>query len=104
MEEIEGIITLQEEIVTVNEMPLSKIFLNYNGKKVKLSICCGFDAEYQYDGIADIFYYEGNQPYYRGTKYVNDFFIDQADILEVLEKHTNELVKIKMMSYWESLV
>ncbi|WP_226643405.1 hypothetical protein [Mesobacillus subterraneus] len=104
MEEIEGIIILQDEIVTVNEIPVSKIFLNFNGKRVKLLLSCGTDTSYEFEGIADLFYYEGNQPYYRGTKYVNDFFIGPSDILEVLEKHTNELVKIKMMSYWESLV
>jgi hypothetical protein len=104
MKAIEGIITLQDELVTVNEIPVSKAFLNFNGKKVKLSISCGTDTAYEYEGIADIFYYEGSQPYYRGMKYVNDFFIDQVDILETLEKHNDELVKINLMSYWESLV
>lgn len=108
VEEIEGVIALQQigssELVTINGIPVSKFFINYNGKKVKLSIHCGTDTAYEYEGIADIFYFEGNQQYYRGTKYVNDLFIDQADVLQVLEKLNNEFVKIKMMSYWESLV
>lgn len=108
MEEIEGVIALQQmgssELITINGIPVSKFFMSYNGKRVNFSIHCTTDTAYEYQGIADIFYFEGNQQYYRGTKYVNDFFIDQDDVLEVLEKLNEEVVKIKMMSYWESLV
>lgn len=68
VEQIQGIITLQDDIVTVHEIPVSKILLNFNGKRVKLLLSCGTDTLYEYEGIADLFYYEGSQPYYPWNK------------------------------------
>lgn len=97
MKELEGIITIQRDIgsdvLVINDMPLSKYFMGYNGEKISLSIVCGKERIYTYEGTADIFYFEGKQHYYRGTKYVDDFFIDDIDIRELLEQYEKEFVK-----------
>lgn len=98
MKVLEGIVNIQRDIgsdvLVINDMPLSKYFIDYNGERISLSIFCENERTYTYEGTADIFYFEGKQHYYRGTKYVDDFFVDDRDIRELLEQHEKESVKI----------
>jgi len=100
MEELKGIVSIQRDIgsdvLVINDMPLSKYFTGYNGEKISLSIVCEDERTYTYEGTADIFYFEGKQHYYRGTKYVDDFFIDDMDVRELLEHHDKEFIKITL--------
>lgn len=57
---------------------------------------CENNKPYTFKGIADIFYFEGKQDYYRGIKYANDFFIDDIDVIELLAKQVNDEVEIKV--------
>lgn len=99
MEVIEGIVFLKpfigSDVLVINDVPIAKHFQSYNGEEVVLQIYC-LETMDTYKGIADIFYFEGKQQYYRGTKYVNDLFIDDIDIVELLENFENEYVKLAL--------
>ena len=106
MQEIKGRVLIQpyigSDILVINNQPLSKYFIEYNGKNILLSIrFCENKKTYTYKGIADIFYFEGKQDYYRGIKYANDFFIDDIDVIEQLAKQVNDEVEIKVMTISE---
>ncbi|MFP3720908.1 hypothetical protein SFC57_19715 [Niallia circulans] len=102
MKELEGIVIIQRDIgsdvLVINNIPVSQYYRGYNGKEIILTIVCAKGKTYEFEGTADIFYFEGKQHYYRGTKYVDDFFIDDIDIRELLEQHENESVKIIISS------
>ncbi|MGI8350292.1 hypothetical protein NiCM35_11015 [Niallia circulans] len=102
MKELEGIVVIQRDIgsdvLVINNVPLSQYYMGCNGEEIKLTIVCAKGKTYTFEGTADIFYFEGKQHYYRGTKYVDDFFIDDIDIRELLEQHENEFVKIIVSS------
>lgn len=86
-------------VLTINDVPIAKMFEECNGKEISLSIFLhdpnGHEQLlHQYTGQAEIFFFSGTQLFYSGTKFVNDFLIDDEDIIEVLEKYENRTVTI----------
>lgn len=102
MKELEGVVAIQRDIgsdvLVINNIPVSQYYMGYNGEEIILTIVCAKGNTYEFEGTADIFYFEGKQHYFRGTKYVDDFFIDDTDIRELLEQHEKEYVKIIVSS------
>ncbi|WP_449622635.1 hypothetical protein [Robertmurraya sp. Marseille-Q9965] len=90
---LEGVICLKRikgsEVLEIDDVPIAKALVQYNGKQIEL--CIG-DATFI--GEAEIFYFEGSQAYHRGIKFVNDFFIDEYDMIEFLEKLDGESVRL----------
>lgn len=90
---LEGVILLKRikgsEVLQINDVPIAKALREYNGKQIELLI-----GDTSFKGEAEIFYFEGSQTYHRGIKYVNDFFIDEYDMIEFLEKLDGESVKL----------
>lgn len=90
---LEGVICLKSlkgsEVLVIDDVPIAKALSEYNGKQIELHI---EDATFK--GEAEIFYFEGYQSYYRGIKYVNDFFIGEYDMIEFLERLDGESVKL----------
>ncbi|WP_142382820.1 hypothetical protein [Bacillus canaveralius] len=64
------------------------------GKMVTLHIDCGFEFSQTVKGTAEVFYFEGTQQFHRGLKYVNDFFVEDDDIIELLVKHEGKKLKL----------
>ncbi|MEQ2527437.1 hypothetical protein WMO40_12045 [Bacillaceae bacterium CLA-AA-H227] len=89
---LEGVIHLKRikgsEVLQIDDVPIAKALSEYNGKQIELRI-----GDASFKGEAEIFYYEGSQVYHRGIKYVNDFFIDEYDMIEFLERLEGESVK-----------
>lgn len=97
MTQLEGVISVKREkgieVLLMDDIPLVKLFTSYNGKNLVLTIeskssACSFQGE------AEIFYFEGQQQFHRGIKYVYDFIIDEIDMVEVFEKLQGQKVSI----------
>ncbi|WP_136035750.1 hypothetical protein [Bacillus salacetis] len=86
-------------VLTMDQIPVAKLFSRFNGRQMSLSIYklntqAGKELIGKYEGSADVFYFEGGQQFYAGTKYVNDFYIDDEDIIEKLESLLDEDVRL----------
>ncbi|WP_421383498.1 hypothetical protein ACOJQI_03215 [Bacillus salacetis] len=89
-----GKVLLKEEkgssVLTLDGIPVAKLFEPFNDQDILLSIYQLHPQEgtvfiQNCHGTADVFYFEGEQQFYTGTKYVNDFYIDDEDIIHKLE-------------------
>lgn len=85
------------EILTIDGLPLSQLLIQHNGKEMLFSIQLDGCSPIEHKGIADLYYFEGK--YGRRTKYVNDFFISDVDIIEFLLEHENEYVKLEVTTF-----
>ncbi|PLR87778.1 hypothetical protein [Bacillus sp. V33-4] len=98
MTEVAGVITVQQhkgsDVLLIDGKPVSKVFSKFNGKMVTLHIDCGFEFSQTVKGTAEVFYFEGTQQFHRGLKYVNDFFVEDDDIIELLVKHEGKKLKL----------
>ncbi len=102
MKEITGVVIKKTEkgssVLTIDGVPIAKVFEHLNGKTISLEIFVHKQGKKEllqsYSGFAEVFYYEGTQQFYSGTKYVNDFFIEEDDLLEVIESSLNEAVTV----------
>lgn len=90
---LEGVICLKRikgsDVLEIDGVPIAKALSEYNGKQIELRI-----GDATFKGEAEIFFFEGSQAYHRGIKYVNDFFIEEYDMIEFLEKLDGESVKL----------
>ncbi|RTR36304.1 hypothetical protein EKG37_01740 [Robertmurraya yapensis] len=90
---LEGVIQLRRikgsDVMEIDNVPIAKALSDYNGKQIELHV-----GDASFKGEAEIFYFEGSQAYHRGIKYVNDFFIDEYDMMEFLERLEGESVKL----------
>ncbi|MFS0864384.1 hypothetical protein [Fredinandcohnia sp. 179-A 10B2 NHS] len=97
---VEGILSIQREkgseVILLDDQPLSKMFNHVSGVDILFTISSEPDIFYSVSGIADVFYFEGIQQSNKGIKYVNDFFIDDFDVIEVLEKLEGKRVKLSL--------
>lgn len=97
---IEGILSIQREkgseVLLLDDKPLSKMFNHVNGEDISFTISSEHDIIFSVSGIADIFYFEGIQQSHKGIKYVNDFFIGDFDVIEVLEKLEGKKVRLSL--------
>ncbi|WP_456275984.1 hypothetical protein [Bacillus sp. AK128] len=106
MDVIEGIITSKRmnssDILVIGDIPVAKFFIQFNGKKSVFSIHCKDEPyEFHLKGLADVYFFEGKQPFYRDKKFVNDFFIEDTDVIELLMQHQGENVKLSMSTVKE---
>ncbi|TYS14131.1 hypothetical protein FZC78_20010 [Rossellomorea vietnamensis] len=94
MRSFSGKIMVQEEkgseVLMLRTIPVAKLFALYNEEEIELSIyqlnpLAGKNLVKSYQGIAEVFFFEGNQMFYTGTKYVNDFWVNDEDIIQELE-------------------
>lgn len=100
--EVTGIIEKKEEkgsaVLKINDTPIAKVFETLNDQYVSIKIFVHQSESKQlirtYEGHAEIYYFEGKQLFFIGTKYVNDFFIDDEDVIETLEEFINRHVTI----------
>ncbi|TKC17095.1 hypothetical protein [Robertmurraya kyonggiensis] len=90
---LEGVIQLRRikgsDVLEIDNVPIAKALSDYNGKQIELHV-----GDASFKGEAEIFYFEGSQVYHRGIKYVNDFFIDEYDMIEFLERLEGESVRL----------
>jgi hypothetical protein len=78
------------EVLTLQSEPVAKLFAPYHDEEIELFV---YQLNQQreksllkrYQGIAEVFFFEGDQMFYTGTKYVNDFYINNEDIVQELE-------------------
>ena len=101
MKVFEGVILIHRikgtEVVLLDDEPVSKIFSVLNDKEVMLKINTGPELSYTFEGIAEVFYFEGIQKSHSGIKYVNDFYIDEADMIEILKKHEGKKIELMVL-------
>lgn len=85
-------------ILTINDTPVAKEFQSLNDQYISLNIFVHQSESKEliqnFKGHAEVYYFEGKQLFYSGTKYVNDFFIGDEDIIETLEEFINRHVTI----------
>ncbi|MDF1510152.1 hypothetical protein PZE06_18625 [Robertmurraya sp. DFI.2.37] len=98
MTAVEGILSIRRikgsDIMLLNDTPLVKSLSHFNDKEITVTIKCENDRAQIFSGVAEIFYFEGQQQYHRGIKYVSDFFIDDVDIMEWLERLEGKYIKL----------
>ena len=100
--EVTGIIEEKEEkgstVLKINDTPIAKVFETLNDQYVSIKIFVHQSESKElirhFEGHAEIYYFEGKQLFFSGTKYVNDFFIDDEDVIETLEEFINRHVTI----------
>lgn len=107
MDYFSGKLRMKEEkgsgVLMLDSAPVAKVFTPYNDKEIEL---CIYQLNPQqgkillksFQGIAEVFFFEGNQMFYRGTKYVNDFWVNDEDIIQELEPLTGKEVIILVKS------
>jgi hypothetical protein len=98
-----GKVTLQEEkgssVLTLDGIPVAKRFEPFRDQGIMLSIYHLHPQEgtvfiQNCHGTADVFYFEGEQQFDTGIKYVNDFYIGDEDIIQKLESLVNMDVRL----------
>lgn len=103
--EVTGHIEKKEEkgsaVLLINHIPVAKAFETFDDQYIALHIIVHHadtkELVRNFKGHAEIYYFEGKQIYFSGTKYVNDFFIDEEDVMETLEKYINRDVTITIV-------
>lgn len=100
--EVTGIIKEKVEkgsaVLKINDTPIAKVFETLNDQYVSINIFV-HQSEYKelvrnFEGHAEVYYFEGKQLFFSGTKYVNDFLIDDEDVIETLEEFINRQITI----------
>ncbi len=101
MKVLEGIINIKRikgsDVLQIDDIPLAKAINDFNGQSIIFCLDDSLESSRSFRGMADIFYFEGSQQYHRGVKYVNDFFIDDIDMIEFLGKFEGNKVKIQIL-------
>ncbi|MGG0665598.1 hypothetical protein ABE042_15990 [Viridibacillus arvi] len=97
MPTLKGTIIIQEmkgpNILYIDKTALAKYFIDFDGEEVQTNLHLQKSQSQEYRGTAEIFYFEGKDGY-GGNKFANDFYIDDQDILELLEEHEGEIVEL----------
>ncbi|MGG0717280.1 hypothetical protein ABE096_06730 [Robertmurraya massiliosenegalensis] len=99
---LEGILSIQRikgsDIMLLNDTPLVKSLSHFNEKEITLTIESESNSSQTFSGVAEVFYFEGHQQYHRGIKYVSDFFIDDVDIVDWLERLEGKYIKLTILA------
>lgn len=97
MPTLKGTIIIQKmkgpNILYIDKTALAKYFIDFDGEDVKMNLHLQKSQLQEYRGTAEIFCFEGKDGY-GGIKFANDFYIDDHDILELLEEHEGEIVEL----------
>ncbi|WP_042463261.1 hypothetical protein [Neobacillus dielmonensis] len=98
---VEGVIRVHQvkgtEVLLLDQEPICKLYTDFNNKEVVLKINGGPELSYRFEGVAEVFYFEGIQKSHSGIKYVNDFYIDDRDIIELLIKHSGKKIELSVL-------
>jgi len=102
--EVTGFIEKKEEkgssVLKINDTPVAKVFDEMDDQYISLQIFVHHSDNKElvrnFKGHAEVYYFEGKQLFYSGTKYVNDFFIDEEDVIETLEECIDKHVTISI--------
>lgn len=101
MTAMEGILSIQRikgsDIMLLNDTPLVKAVSPFNDKEITLTIESESAPAQTFSGVAEVFYFAGHQQYHRGIKYVSDFFIDDVDIVDWLERLEGKYVTLTIL-------
>ncbi|MGV3465016.1 MAG: hypothetical protein ACO1OT_06970 [Heyndrickxia sp.] len=100
--EVTGFIEKKEEkgsaVLKINDIPVAKAFDTMDDQYISLNILVHHSDNKElvrnFKGHAEVYYFEGKQLFFSGTKYVNDFFIDDEDVIETLEEYIDKHVTI----------
>ena len=86
-------------VLTLNGIPVAKLFEKFHDTDISLSIYLFHPEDgrvffQKFQGTVDVFYFEGEQLFFTGTKYVNDFYINDEDVIQKLESLLEEEVML----------
>lgn len=101
MKKIQGVLSMLEvkgpNIIGINQQPAVQYFTEYQDEIVKLIIRIkeADSSKKEFNGTADVFYYEGKD-FYGGAKIANDFYIDDHDVLAFLEDHIGKEIEMEI--------